>query len=367
MRVAFLGTRGVPAQYGGFETAIEQLGQRIASQNVDVYVYGAARSNGVNHWLGMKLIAMPALKSKSLETISRTTLSALHVILRLRPDVVILMNSANAPLITLIKLFRIPVIAHLDGQEWLRPKWRGLRARYSKWATKWAAHQADAVIADNIAIKKYLDSEYSLNSIFIPYGSNISALPSMQLRNIFDREKFVFNWADYFLVVARWEQENHVLEAIQAFNESGSTRSMVVVGSQVYVDDYGRSIHKAAQTNPNVHVLGSIWDKDLLAALYEGAAAYIHGHSVGGTNPSLLHALHANIAVLSFDCEFNESVAKDKAKYWGSVADLRNLIARQQDFDTAPTRSVSFSELYNWDSCAQQYLELAQSVAPGKR
>ena len=371
LHVAILGTRGVPAKYGGFETAVEEIGCRLADWGHRVTVYARNPGQTLTEYRGMRVINAPAVRTKTAETLSHTAITTLHSIRRERTDVALLMNAANAPLLPVFRRSGIPTVIHLDGLESRRAKWRGTGARYYRWAEKWATKWADRVISDSREIQRIINDKYGLESDFIPYGAEVISpvggrLPEMNLVR-----------RDYHLVVARFEPENHVLEAVHAYRVSDETRPLVVVGSSPYSHWYTRRVEEAAAGDSRIRLVGGIYDKELLDQLYANCRTYIHGHSVGGTNPSLLRAMGTGAPVLAFDCVFNREVLDDGGYFWASVSELTEYfdeIADSDEDDEVARQLNEFSRQgrdrivteYSWDAVARDYERVLLEVVQGK-
>src|SRR5512139_285081 len=287
-----VGTRGVPARYGGFETAVEEVGRRLAAAGHEVTVYCRGERHSESHHLGMKLVHLPAVRQKVAETLSHTGLSVAHAaarrIIGRGPDVALVFNAANSPLLPVLRALRIPVATHVDGLEWQRTKWSGTGQRYYRTAEALAVRWSDALIADAHGIQDYYRERFAAESVFIPYGAPILDGP--------DDAKLAeagLTPGGFHLVVARFEPENHVHLAVEGYRASGATKPLIVVGSAPYSDGYTARLHELAGDDPRIRFMGGVWDQDLLDSLYAGALTYVHGHSVGGTNPSLLRAMGA--------------------------------------------------------------------------
>ncbi|WP_199286784.1 DUF1972 domain-containing protein [Nocardioides houyundeii] len=248
LRFAMIGTRGVPAQYGGFETAIEEIGQRLVKRGhrVDVYCRNAGQDERTH--LGMRLINLPAVRKRSLETLSHTGLSVAHAI-GSRPDAAIVFNAANAPYLRLLKMARIPVAVHMDGLEWKREKWKGAGARYYKRAEEKAAASGVPLIADARGIAEHLRTAYGRDSHFIPYGAPILDAGDDLLNKVgLERNR-------YHLVVARMEPENHVTQIVEGHVAAKAELPLVVVGSAPYGNEYMDRVRRLAQQG-DVRLLG---------------------------------------------------------------------------------------------------------------
>src|ERR671921_1008378 len=319
--IAMVGTRGVPARYGGFETAVEEIGRRLADAGHRVVVYcrtvpGAQESPQREH-LGMELVHLPAARRRSLETLSHTALSVRHLVSH-RTDAAILFNAANAPLLPALRAARIPVATHVDGLEWKRAKWGGTGRRYYRAAEALAVRWSDALIADAQGIADYYRDAFAAPTTLLTYGAPLIEPGADRLTELGLEPR------GYHLVVARFEPENHVDVIVEGYAASTATKPLVVVGSAPYADAYTARVHGLA--DDRVRFLGGVWDQELLDQLYAHSLTYLHGHSVGGTNPSLLRAMGAGAASIAYDVSFNREVLREHGRYFRSSADLVRLL-----------------------------------------
>lgn len=358
-----VGTRGVPAHYGGFETAIEEIGTRLVDRGHDVVVYCRNGEEKPKEYRGMQLVHLPALHTKSLETLTHTALSVLHLITRRRKtNVAFVFNAANAPFLPFLRLRRVPVAVHVDGLEWKRAKWSGFGARFYRTVEALSVRWADALIADARAIGDYYQQEFGVAATFIAYGAPI-------LRDL-DSDKVAeldLKPRQYHLVVARFEPENKVLEIVRGYTASSAEHPLVVVGSAPYADEYTAEIQAVADADSRIRLLGGVWDQDLLNQLYAHALTYLHGHSVGGTNPSLLRAMGAGAPVVAFDVNFNREVLGDVGQFFSDETQLAALVLKgEADPVAAGQRGRAVQSraeaTYDWDEVADRYEELAASL-----
>lgn len=355
-----LGTRGVPAAYGGFETAVEEIGSRLVDLGHEVLVYCRNPGQTRATYKGMKLVNLPALRRRSLETLSHTGLSAVHALFD-RPDCAIVFNSANAPFVPLLQAGRVPVAVHVDGLEYLRGKWSGYGKRYYLAAERFVAVHADAVIADARAIGEIFFKKYGRSATFIPYGAPLvershNGVESLQLQS-----------RKYHLVVARFEPENNVDMILDGYSQSAAALPLVVVGGAPYSTAYGDQVARAASSDARIRLIGRVWDQALLDQLYANCRSYLHGHSVGGTNPSLLRAMGAGSPVTAFDVVFNREVTAGFARYFGSPAEVASCIeldeASVEDaLDRGNRGRDHVARTYQWDEVARRYEGLAQGM-----
>ena len=361
MNIAFLGIRGVPARYSGFETAAEEVGRRLVERGHAVTVYCRGRDEH-SEWMGMRLVHLPTLRLKVTDTLAHTALSMLHL-QRRPPDVAVIFNAANAPLLPLARARRVPVALHVDGLEWKRAKWGPMGKRYYRAAERLAVRWADALIADARGIEEYYRQTFGAPSSFIPYGAPILADPRTDRLAELDLLP-----RRYHLVVARFEPENNVETMVRGYLASASSLPLAVVGSAPYSARYTERIRDLAASDARVRLLGGVWDQDLLNALYANAYCYLHGHSVGGTNPTLLRAMGAGAPVLAFDVVFNREVLADTGRFFAGPDALARLVDEEEaDSDACRQRGLRGRDraaaLYDWDAVTDGYEALCERLA----
>jgi glycosyltransferase involved in cell wall biosynthesis len=312
--------------------------------------------------MGMKLVNLPALRRKSLETISHTALSVGHVLAGHRPDVAFVFNAANAPLSVPLRIARVPLAIHIDGLEWQRAKWGTVGRGYYRHAESLSVRIADAIIADARGIQSYVEQRYGVSSVFIPYGAPTITPGTDRLSEL------GLAALSYHLVVARLEPENHVQMIVAGYRDSNARLPLVVVGDAPYANAYRQSVSELAAPDDRIRLLGSIWDQQLLDQLYSGASSYIHGHSVGGTNPSLLRALGAGAPVTAFDVSFNREVTAGHARFFHNRSDVRTAVEADER-EPAQTKQrgdhgrIHAEKTYRWDDVAGTYERLAQALS----
>ena len=361
-----VGTRGVPAQYGGFETAVEEIGRRLVERGHQVTVYcRSGEADDLPTHLGMERVELPAIRRKSLETLSHTLLSAIDVWRRPRYDAIFLFNCANALSLPLLRRRRTRVAVHVDGIESRRAKWGRVGHRYYRLAEALSARWADALIADSWWIGNYYSDEFGATTEMIAYGAPV-------LDSLDDRQlgEYGLEPGRYHLVVARFEPENNVDMIVRGYSRSGATLPLIIVGGAPYARGYIAGIHEDAASDHRVRMIGPVWDQETLGRLYHHAATYVHGHSVGGTNPSLLRAMGSGTAVVAYDVVFAREVAGDAARYFVDEASLARLI-EDAEADPAGTRARGtrgknrVKSEYRWDDVARRYEDLARRLAEG--
>jgi len=314
--LVILGIRGVPARYGGFETFAEQLCLYLISRNWKVTVYCQEVGHGPiseSNWEGVKRIHIPVRGKSPMSAVIFDLKSIIHSI---RQDGIFLTLGYNTALFNILhRIFRKVNIINMDGFEWKRKKW-GFLAKNWLWLNeRCGCWFASHLIADHPQIAKHLATRVSDKKItMISYGG----------RDIIDAEESILQdygikKNEYALVIARPEPENSILEIVSAFSEKARGAKLIVLGTYDSVNNaYHRAIYQAS--SDEVVFLGSIYEHEKVGALRFFARVYVHGHQVGGTNPSLVEALAAGNAVVAHDNDFNRWVAKDSAIYFDGEA-----------------------------------------------
>jgi glycosyltransferase involved in cell wall biosynthesis len=368
MRVAMVGTRGVPARYGGFETCVEEVGRRLVQAGHEVVVYcrppeGERAADQPDEYLGMQLVHLPAVRHRVLETLSHTAVSVLHPSIS-EVDCAIVFNAGNAPLIPVLRAHGIPVATHVDGLEWRRSKWSKVGRRYYRAVESLAVRWSDALIADAVGIADYYRTEFAAPTELIAYGAPIIADAGVDRIAALGLEP-----KGYHLVVARFEPENHVLEIVRGYVASEATLPLVVVGSSPYGMEYTAQIEAAA--DKDVRLLGAVWDQTTLDQLYANALSYAHGHSVGGTNPSLLRAAGAGAYVIAYDCIFNREVLNGDGDYFRTPEELGALLVASEGEPEQAVELGAFAResirRYDWDDVARRYEALCARLVENGR
>jgi glycosyltransferase involved in cell wall biosynthesis len=363
MKIAIIGTRGIPAKYGGYEFLAEELAVRLVNiygMEVTVYCRNVYYDAKPPHFSNVECVYLPSGKIKGLESVIHTGLSILHAI-TCNYDVIFVVDPANTPFCFLLKFLGKRVVIHTDGLGWKRKKWGRLARIYYKWVEKLTTYGAHALIADNPVIKEYYAQTYHVESVYIPYGAE----PTAGVDNTIFKEVRIKPHA-YFLVVARLEPENNTAIIIKEYVSSNIDFPLVIVGDAPYGKRYLKQLHGLA--NENVFFTGRINDQKKLNALYQNAYLYIHGHEVGGTNPSLLRAMGLGIAPLVLNSPFNTVVIGDNGftfdKKEGNLSNtLKELLVNQELVKEMGCRARAWADTrFTWESVAAMYGELFRSL-----
>lgn len=364
LRVAMIGGRGVPANYSGFDTLIEELSVRLVERHcMDVTVYCRRHYYDVRPPVhrGVRCVYLRSVRGKGIESIWHTSRCVLHALFR-RYDVAFVVDPANAPFAWPLRLFGTPTVFHTDGLGWMRSKWSGLARRYYEWAEGFCARTAVALVTDARAMQRYYEAKWKRSSTFLAYGSESTGGVSDE-----GLARFAVRPRDYYLVVARLEPENNTEILVREYLASGIQRPLLVVGGARYRTAYHERLFALACDR--VRFVGGVYEPEVLNGLYANCRAYLHGHEVGGTNPGLLRAMAHGAPVLAVDCEFNREAAGEGGRWFGKhsgeCASLLRTVDGDEDLllslgDAARGRARS---AYRWDEVADGYAALIRQVA----
>jgi glycosyltransferase involved in cell wall biosynthesis len=312
---------------------------------------------------------MPSLETKTLSQLTHSFLSMMHACFS-KADIILVVNSANGPFGLIARLFRKKTAINVDGMEWLRPKWKGLGARYFYFASWLSTRLYDQVINDSEEMRNTYLELFQKESEVIAYGANI--------RQSKDR-KLIERWGlqpnDYYLIVGRLIPDNNADVIVAGFCQSVSKKRLVIVGDVPYKDDYALRIKALADSDERLVFTGYVTDQNELAELYHNAFAYLHGHEFGGTNPTMLKALAYGSCILALDTRFNQEMLQNGqfglffAKSPASVADL------VREIEDTPEKAAEMKQLsvsgitqkYTWEFVTDQYLEVFNSLSPQRK
>ena len=356
MHVAFIGTRGVPASYSGFETCVEQVGWRMvdAGHQVTVFCRTTHFADRRREYRGMALRYLPAIRQKHLETLSHTALSAL----RLPPgSATICMGVGNAPVVRLLEASGRRTVFNVDGADWERDKWGRVATWYLQTCESIAARSRSILVADAEAVARYYQMEHDRSTEFVPYGADPPAD-----RGVDRLASFGLKPGCYLLWVGRLVPENAAHDYLAGVRQSGIDATAVVVGDSSYADEYKAALHSAAP--PNALLMGYQFGTTY-QQLSSHAGLFVLAATVGGTHPVLVEQMAAGNAILARETESNREVLGDTGLYWRTAEELADLIrvtwpdsARRQALGAAALNRVRVR--YSWDAVTKQYLDLCE-------
>tara|TARA_B110000459_G_scaffold202732_1_gene256671 strand:+ start:1207 stop:2283 length:1077 start_codon:yes stop_codon:yes gene_type:complete len=351
MKIAILGSRGIPNFYGGFEQFAQYLSIGLAENNHEVFVYNSSNHPyQENLYKGVNIIHCYDPENK-IGTVGQFVYD-FNCILDSRKrnfDVILQLGYTSSSVFNF--LFKnVRVVTNMDGLEWKRSKYSKQVQFFLKFAEKLAVSYSDALIADSIGIKEYLDSKYNLDSKYIPYGAD-----SNQQYDLNHLNDFSLNPFDYDILIARLEPENSVKEIIEGFSMSATSRKLVVVGSTA--TKLGQYLKNNIKDDRLIY-LEYISDINKLNSLRHYSNLYFHGHTVGGTNPSLLEAMASQALVCANDNIFNRSILGRDAHYFMSSEQVSILVDSlvKEDYSQLITANKNkIRETFNWPTIISQY------------
>jgi glycosyltransferase involved in cell wall biosynthesis len=363
MRIAILGTRGIPASYGGFETFAEHLARRLVLRGHDVTVYCRAHyvSPRQLEYHGVKLKVLPTIRHKYFDTVVHTFLSAIHAVSG-RFDAALICNCANAPFSPILRLTRTPVAINVDGLEHKRKKWGSLARRYYRFAEYLSTLLPNEIVTDAQVIQDYYLARHNAPSTMIAYGSEVERRP--------DREA-VRRWRvepnRYVLYVSRLEPENNAHLVIEAFKKVRTAYRLLIVGDAPYAEQYINSLKAQARGDKRIIFTGFVFGQDY-RALQQNAYCYVHATEVGGTHPALLEAMGYGNCVLTLATPENMEVVGDAGVPYIDEYDLTAKLQRVlrdgslvQAYRNRAQQRVQTH--YDWDGVVDQYEQLFRRMS----
>jgi glycosyltransferase involved in cell wall biosynthesis len=365
LRIAILGTRGVPPRYGGFETLAAELGTRLVVRGHHVTVYcrnvapallPAQEPAESRLYDGIERIVLPSIQHKYFETVSHTLISAIDA-MRRHFDVVLLCNAANAFVLPLLRVARIPVAINVDGIERRRRKWNILGRAVYQIGESLSVIFANRIVADAEVIAAYYRNHYSADSEVIPYGAELSNEADTDVL-----ERLGITRRNYILYVSRFEPENNPLEVILAYEKLTEAPPLVMLGEGLYAKDLVRELHRHGSD----HILfpGALYGPDY-RTLQRNALIYIQATEVGGTHPAMIEAMGSGGLVLAHNTPENREVGGDAVRYFelrpvetlsGVLRECLNAPAAGEALRTAARERVK--ERYRWDVVTDAYERL---------
>jgi glycosyltransferase involved in cell wall biosynthesis len=361
IKIAIIGSRGYPFVYSGYETLIKELSERLVAKKgceVTVYCHRYLFKKKPALVNGIKLVYVPTIESKSLSQLIHSFLSMCHAVTS-DADVIFAVNTANGPFGLISKIFRKPTAINVDGLEWLRPKWKGLGAKYFKIAARLSTILFDQIINDSDEMRKVYLNMFKKDSVVIAYGAKVTKSEDHSLI-----KQWLIKPKEYYLVVGRMIPDNNGDVIIKGFLASNSTKKMVVVGDVFYKDNYADSLK--AIKDERLIFTGYVNDPKVLRALYHHCYVYVHGHEFGGTNPTMIKAMAYGCAILALDTVFNKEML-DNDSYGIYFDKNQDAVRHQINYaDEHPNKIEKFrqnshfgiTDKYNWDCITDQYLEV---------
>jgi glycosyltransferase involved in cell wall biosynthesis len=371
MKIALLGTRGIPASYSGFETCVEKLGEQLVHRGHEVVVY--CRSHHITYegeyYKGTRLVKLPTIPNKYLDTLVHSFFSSLHALPQ-RYDIALYFIAGNSPVTWIPRLVGTKTILNVDGLDWKRDKWPTLAKKYIQFAEYLSTVLPNAYLTDSHVVQGYYQATYAQTPPYIPYGSDVEMVPPGETL-----AQFGLKPQKYILFVGRLVPENCIHHLIDAYNALQTDLKCVIVGDSAYSEDYKADLRQRAEGNPNIIFTGYVFGKGYHEL---GSNAYIFTETsgVGGTHPALVEAMAFGNCVITHDTPENlETIGTAGLSYQGKVGAsslkevletlLRDPVLTAEYRQKARARALS---TYTWhavtDSYERLFYEILQQPIP---
>lgn len=352
-RVAIIGTAGIPANYGGFETLAEYLVENL-SQDIDFIVYCSSTNYPVRHkfYKGAQLRYLP-ISANGKWSLVYDSLCVIHSLFYV--DTLLILGVGGAFILPLVKLFSSKkIVTNIDGLEWKRNKWGSLAKSYLYIQEYIAVKFSHTIIADNKGISEYVNSRYGVGCSLIAYGGSHTFHSLLKNETI---EKYNIT-LPYGFTVCRIEPENNVHLILEAFSKTD--KNLIFIGNWD-ASIYGRNLKKKYREFSNINIIDPIYDQNLLNEIRSNCDLYVHGHSAGGTNPSLVEAMWLGLPIFAWDVNYNRYTTSNAALFFSSADQLIDLLSDtskdQIDAMRDKVKKIAHAE-YSWSKIAHSYQSL---------
>jgi glycosyltransferase involved in cell wall biosynthesis len=335
MKIGIIGTRGIPNQYGGFEQFTEFVAPELVARGHEVTVYNSSlHPYKENQYKGVRLVHRKDPENK-LGTFGQFIydFNCIWHSRKQQFDIILQLGYTSSSVWTFLFPRKAVLVTNMDGLEWRRTKYSKPVRRFLLSAERWAALHSDALIADSKGIQQYLEKKYDRSSGFIPYGAIPVDKPATTALNAFGIAPGTYN-----LIIARMEPENNIETIIKGTLQAKTKHPLLIIGG--YTNKFGQYL-KSQYESAHVRFAGPVYDLQALNALRYYSNLYFHGHSVGGTNPSLLEAMASSALIVAHDNIFNRTVLEEDAFYFATAADIAALL------DNAPVKNEHNKKLEN--------------------
>jgi glycosyltransferase involved in cell wall biosynthesis len=366
LKIAITGTRGIPNRYGGFEQFAEKLSVGFAARGHDVWVYNTHfHPLNIQEYRGVGIIS-----KRSPEKLLGSSANYLYDFIcirdavRRKADIILECGFASAaPCYPIIDMQAARLVTHMDGMEWKRTKWGKQTRRIIRRSIIKAIRYSDAIVCDHLEILKFYATNYSVKPVYISYGAELMGATDKTVLEAFDLEA-----GNYYLIIARLEPENNIRSILSGYIAAGLDQPLMVVGD--HQGKYGRQILQEFKDQNNILFAGGIYHGESLENLRHFSKALIQGHSVGGTNPSLLEAMAAGARIIAHDNPFNRAILEEDALYFKNGEDLSELLqdldqSKASGRDMINNNRDKIRASYQWENIIRQYEELFLNLTGG--
>lgn len=355
MKISIIGIVGLPAQYGGFETLTQYLVQYLKDR-YDFTVYCSAKNyeERLTSYGGAKLRYVN-LNANGVQSVFYDIISIFRALRS--SDTLLILGVSGCIILPFVKsISQKKIVVNIDGLEWRREKWGSCARLFLRFSEKIAVKRADVVISDNKAIQKYILEEYGVQSKLIAYGADhVKKMPISDSLS----EKYPFLKNKYAFSVCRIEPENNIHIILDAFSHC-KTLDLIIVGNWEN-SEYSRTLRERFSDHSHIHLFDAIYESNILKQLRSNCFLYLHGHSAGGTNPSLVEAMYLGLPIFAFDVAYNRVTTQEKAYYFkdaiGLEALLQNLDIKGLRCIASKMKDIAHKE-YIWEMVSQKYAQV---------
>ena len=354
-KIAIIGVVGLPAKYGGFETLTEYLTKHLTNSfDVTVYCSSVFYSKKLKRYNNANLKYIP-LNANGVQSILYDIISIFNAVFY--ADVLLILGVSGCIVLPFIKLISNKlIIVNIDGLEWKRAKWGRVAKMFLKYSEKIAVTYADNVVADNKVIQEYVKYVYNINSELIAYGANHTKKEALSSIVV---SQYPFLAKKYAFKVCRIEPENNIYLILHSFSEHPSL-NIVVIGNWNN-SNYGKEMKLKFNNFENIHLLEPIYDQNILNQIRSNCYVYVHGHSAGGTNPSLVEAMYLELPIIAYSVNYNVETTANKAKYFGNKNELLKILSKinQEELNVvAKDMKNVANKIYTWEAITADYANL---------
>ena len=356
------GLRGLnpDREISGFETAFSEIAPRLVERGHRVTIYGRAgahsRARRVPVERGVELVHMPSPGGKNLSAVTSTALAVTHALATRAFDVWFFVNVGMGHHCTLARLSGRPIVMNVDGLDWQRGKWGPVARAYFQSAARAAVRRCTTIVTDAEAMRAHYREAFGRDSEMIAYGASIETSVRPELISRYGVEA-----RDYYLIVSRLIPENSLEVMLEGFRQSTTRRRLIVVGGANYRDAFHRRLSALAHGDERIRLTGQLTDQETVKELWCNCYAYLHGHSVGGTNPALLRAMGYSSAVIARDTVFNREVLGDAGRFFANDARAVAALIDELDRDASLVAALGaagsrrVAERYTWEGVVDAY------------
>lgn len=362
IRVAIVGTVGLPARYGGFETLAHYLVEYLSGEfDFTVYCSGPDYKERPAEFLGARLVYLP-LRANGAQSIPFDILNYLHAWNTC--DILLVLGVSGGIALPLGRLLDKPSILNIGGMEWQRSKWGNWARRYLRLAEFIGVHASDRIVSDNLGISRHLQDAYGRESALIEYGGDHVTSVPIREKHI---AKYPFLAGPYAFALARIQSDNNPELILHAFNQIPEM-NLVFIGTWSR-SAYGRELKARYERYPNLRLLEAIYDPEDLNVIRSNCSYYVHGHSAGGTNPALVEAMNLGLPITCYDVFYNRATTENRVRYFRNVAGLAELVLKttQEEWDgqRETVKEIALRR-YGWRRIAEEYARLFREAAHRK-